>query len=34
MLGVISQAKVFVENQAAKRVNGMQKTLLDYLGGE
>ena len=30
MLGVISQAKVFVESQAAKRVNCMQKTLLDY----
>ena len=30
MLGVISQAKVFVENQAAKRVNCVQKTLLDY----
>jgi hypothetical protein len=29
MLGVISQAKVFVESQAAKRVNCMQKTLLD-----
>ena len=30
MLGLISQAKVFVENQAAKRVNCVQKTLLDY----
>jgi hypothetical protein len=30
MLGVISQAKVFVESQAAKRVNCMQKTLLYY----
>jgi hypothetical protein len=30
MLGVISQAKVFVESQAAKRVNCMQITLLDY----
>jgi hypothetical protein len=30
MLGVISQAKVFVESQAAKRVNCVQKTLLDY----
>jgi len=30
MLGVISQAKVFVEIQAAKRVNCVQKTLLDY----
>jgi hypothetical protein len=30
MLGVISQAKVFVESQAAKRVNGVQKPLLDY----
>jgi hypothetical protein len=30
MLGVIPQAKVFVESQAAKRVNCMQKTLLDY----
>ena len=29
-LGVISQAKVFVESQAAKTVNCMQKTLLDY----
>ena len=29
MLGVISQAKVFVESQAAKRVNCVQKTLLD-----
>jgi hypothetical protein len=27
MLSVISQAKVFVENQAAKRVNYMQKKL-------
>jgi hypothetical protein len=31
MLGVIPQAKVIVESQAAKRVNGVQKTLLDYL---
>ena len=30
MLLVISQAKVFVESQAAKRVNCLQKTLLDY----
>jgi hypothetical protein len=30
MLDVISQAKVFVESQEAKRVNCMQKTLLDY----
>ena len=30
MLGVISQAKVFVENQAAKRANCVQKTLFDY----
>jgi len=30
MLGVISQAKVFVESQGAKRVNCVQKTLLDY----
>jgi cell shape-determining protein MreC len=30
MLDVISQAKVFVESQAAKRLNCMQKTLLDY----
>jgi hypothetical protein len=32
MLGVvvISQAEVFVESQAAKRVNCVQKTLLDY----
>ena len=30
ILGVISEAKVFVESQAAKRVNCMQKTLLDY----
>jgi len=30
MLGVISQAKVFVERQAAKRINCVQKTLLDY----
>jgi hypothetical protein len=29
-LGVIPQAKVFVESQAAKRVNCTQKTLLDY----
>ena len=30
MLGVISQAKVFVESQAANSVNCVQKTLLDY----
>jgi hypothetical protein len=30
MLRVIPQAKVFVESQAAKRVNWVQKTLLDY----
>jgi hypothetical protein len=30
MLGVISQAKVFMESQVAKRVNCVQKTLLDY----
>jgi hypothetical protein len=30
MLGVIYQAKVFVESQVAKRVNCVQKTLLDY----
>jgi hypothetical protein len=30
MLGVFSQAKVFVESQAAKKVNCVQKTLLDY----
>ena len=30
MLGVISQAKVFAESQGAKRVNCVQKTLLDY----
>jgi predicted transcriptional regulator len=30
MLGVISQAKVFVEIQAANRVNCVQKTMLDY----
>ena len=30
LLGVISQAKVFVESQTAKRVNCVQKTLLDY----
>ena len=30
MLGVISQAKVFVESQVAKSVNCVQKTLLDY----
>ena len=30
MLGVISQAKVSVESQVAKRVNCVQKTLLDY----
>jgi hypothetical protein len=30
MLGVISQAKVFVESQVAKRLNCVQKTLLDY----
>ena len=29
-LGVISQAKESVESQAAKRVNCVQKTLLDY----
>jgi hypothetical protein len=29
-LGVISQAKLFVESQVAKRVNCVQKTLLDY----
>jgi hypothetical protein len=29
-LGVVSEAKVFVESQAAKRVNCVQKTLLDY----
>jgi hypothetical protein len=33
MFGVISQAKVFVESQAGKRVNSVQKTLLDYWGG-
>jgi hypothetical protein len=30
MLGVISHAKLFVEGQAAKRLNCVQKTLLDY----
>ena len=30
MLGVISQAKVFEDSQVAKRVNCVQKTLLDY----
>jgi hypothetical protein len=30
MLSVISQAKVFGESQAAKRVNCVQKTQLDY----
>jgi hypothetical protein len=30
MIGVISQAKVFVESQAAKRVNCVQETLLDH----
>jgi hypothetical protein len=30
MFGVISQAKVLVESQAAKRVNGVQKTLFHY----
>jgi hypothetical protein len=30
MLGVKSQAKVFVESQAAKKVNCVQKPLLDY----
>ena len=30
MLGVISQAKVLVESQVVKRVNCVQKTLLDY----
>ena len=30
MLGGISQAKVFLESQVAKRVNCVQKTLLDY----
>jgi len=30
MLGVISQAKVFVESEAAKRVNCVRKTLLDH----
>jgi hypothetical protein len=30
MIGVISGAKVFVESQAGKRVNCVQKTLLDY----
>jgi hypothetical protein len=30
MLGVIFEAKVFAESQAAKRVNCVQKTLLDY----
>jgi hypothetical protein len=30
MLGVISEGKVLVESQAAKRVNCVQKPLLDY----
>jgi len=30
LLGVISQAKVFMESQAAKRVNCVRKTLLDH----
>ena len=30
MLSVISQAKVFVESQTAKRVNCLRKTLLDH----
>jgi two-component sensor histidine kinase len=30
MLGVISQAKAFMESQAGKRVNCLQKTLHDY----
>jgi hypothetical protein len=30
MLGVIPQAKVIVESRALKRVNCMQKILLDY----
>jgi hypothetical protein len=30
MLGVISEAEVFVESQTAKRVNCVLKTLLDY----
>ena len=30
MLGVISQSKVFVESQAAKRENCVQKILLHY----
>ena len=30
MFGVISQAKVFVDSHVAKRVNCVQKTLLDY----
>jgi hypothetical protein len=30
MLGVISEAEMFVESQAAKRVNCVQKTLLDH----
>jgi hypothetical protein len=30
MLGVISEAKMFVESQAANGVNCVQKTLLDY----
>jgi len=30
MLGVISQAKMFLESQEAKRVNCVQKTLFDY----
>jgi hypothetical protein len=30
MIGVISQSKVFVGSQAAKRVNCVERTLLDY----
>jgi hypothetical protein len=30
MLAIVSQTKVFVESQAAKRVKCVQKTLLDY----
>jgi hypothetical protein len=30
MFSVISQTKVFVESQAAKRVNCAQKTLLEF----
>jgi hypothetical protein len=30
MLGVISQAKVFVEIQAAKKINCVQKTQLEF----